>query len=87
MKLNIKPAINKDNWIEESGSVNVLVEVRPYNMKELCALYKMSYKVMYTFLAPLKGTLGKKRGHFYSVRQVEAIFNELGVPYLINEKI
>ena len=85
MKETFKPAINKNNWNDKTNSVSLNIEVRPYNMKELCNLYKMSYKSMYTCLKPMQTLIGKKRGYFYTVRQVEIIFRELGIPYSINE--
>jgi len=57
------------------------IEVRPYNMKELCNLYNLSYKVMSGTLQSFNDLLGKRRGYYFSVKQVEIIFEELGVPY------
>jgi transposase len=33
----------------------------------------------------LEDLLGEKRGYYYTVKQVEIIFSNLGIPYAINE--
>ena len=67
------------------SSVNLVAEVRPYNLKELCHLYKMSYKAMYSCLKPLEELPGEKTGYYYNVKQVEIISSNLGIPYTIKE--
>jgi hypothetical protein len=80
-----EPRLNKDNWLSRSASACINIEVRPYTVKELCALYRMSYRSFSTCLGPIKNMIGERPGRYYTVRQVEIIFMELGIPYSINE--
>lgn len=84
MKL-LKPLINQGNWLSNKDSVKTVAEIRPYMLKELCTLYRLSYKAMYSNLKPLQHLLGQKQGYYYSARQVEIIFEHLGIPYSIIE--
>lgn len=59
--------------------------LRPYNLKELCALYSISSKTLKKWLLPLKKKIGKKRGNYYTIPQVREIFILLGFPTLFNE--
>lgn len=58
-----------------------VISVRPYSQKELTALYGVSSRTIYNWLSSIKKELGERRGRTFSVRQVETIFEELGVPY------
>lgn len=80
-----KPALRNSSLSPNPDSVKLVAEVRPYNLKELCNLYKMSYKAMYSCLKPLEDLLGEKRGYYYTVKRVEIIFSNLGIPYTIKE--
>jgi len=86
MREVLKPAIHHGNWLDQSQRLSVKVEVRPYSLKELCRLYNLSYKTMNTCIAPLVQELGRKKGRFYNVKQVELIFIHMGIPYSIHEK-
>lgn len=55
-------------------------EVKPYTMKELCAIYHVSAKTMRKWLEPFSDQIGARRGHLYTVTQVSTIFHHLGVP-------
>lgn len=55
-------------------------KVQPYNMKELCKLYRVSDKTMRKWLNEIKGDLGEKVGRLYNVNQVKTIFEKLGRP-------
>jgi hypothetical protein len=86
MRDNLKPGIHHDNWLDQSQSRLVNVEVRPYSLKELCRLYRLTYKTMHTCIAHFVQQLGPKKGRFYNVKQVEIIFIHMGIPYSIHEK-
>lgn len=58
----------------------VVRDVKPYTMKELCEIYKVSDKTMRKWLLPFAEQIGKRQGHIYNVAQVVTIFTNLGVP-------
>lgn len=64
----------------------ISIQVKPYTMKELRMLYGMSYKVMRSFLEPITKKIGPVVGRAFNVRQVEIIFEHIGIPYTIQEK-
>ena len=53
---------------------------RPYSITELARLYQVSNRVMKNWLRPLASAIGEKIGRYYTIRQVEIIFEELGEP-------
>ena len=84
-KQKFKPLINKSNWLDDACTAKIRAEVRPYSMKELRAMYRMTYRSFVTCLRPVKDQLGERPGLYYTVWQVEIIFMQLGIPYLIKE--
>jgi uncharacterized Fe-S cluster-containing radical SAM superfamily protein len=85
MKARLKPAINHDNWLDNTEKVVIRVTVRPYNLKELCQMYNLTYRVFKLSIEPFEALLGEKKGYFYTAKQVEIIFLHLGIPYNIHE--
>jgi hypothetical protein len=61
----------------------VVRDVKPYTMKELCQIYKVSDKTMRKWLSPFSEQIGKRQGHIYNVAQVVTIFTNLGVPGIL----
>ena len=59
--------------------------VKPYSNKELCMIYGVSTKTFMKWVRPFEGLIGEKNGRFYSVRQVEVIIGQLGMPYAFYE--
>lgn len=57
-----------------------IVEIRSYSIGELSKLYDMSVKTMNRWLKPHGSTIGKREGRYYTVKQVELIFDILGLP-------
>ena len=69
-------------------SRGIRVEIRPYKFKELAALYKTSPNTFRRWLNRFKDKLGELDGHYYSIKQVKIIFNELNHPsYAIIDEI
>ena len=66
----------------EPAKLNIS-EVRPYTAKELCKIYGISDKTFVKWLQPFKEQVGDKQGRFYTVWQVQYIFEKLGIPYSI----
>ena len=75
--------LNKENWLHKDESLSFPAWVKPYTVKELCALYETSFKTFKKWLRPFQELLGVRVGWYYSVRQVEVIFYKLGVPYRV----
>lgn len=67
--------------VAEQMLKRTIISVRPYSRKELTALYGVSCRTLRNWLNPLKKELGERKGHMYSVKQIEIIFDVLGVPY------
>jgi phage antirepressor YoqD-like protein len=62
----------------------IVTEVRPYTVKELCKIYKISDKTLRKWLQPISGEIGKRQGYIYNVAQVVTIFRHLGVPGILD---
>jgi hypothetical protein len=74
---------NPGNSKEGTGQLCILV--KPYTIKELCGLYGVTDKVLRKWLRPFKSQIGERLGWYYTVLQVETIFNYIGFPYRIGE--
>lgn len=60
-----------------------VISVRPYMLKELAHLYGVSGRTVKNWIRPFKSEVGIKTGRYYSIRQVRTIFDNLGVPYVL----
>lgn len=58
-------------------------EMRPYTTKELARIYGVCDRTLLKWMKPFATEIGEKRGRYFTVAQVEAIFNKLGMPYKI----
>lgn len=65
---------------------NTPIEVKPYNIKELAALYGVGRKPMVRWLKAHRRAIGKKEGQLYTALQVKIIFDKLGLPSQIEEE-
>jgi transposase-like protein len=64
--------------------ISAVTEVKPYTLKELSHIYGISEKTMRRWLKPLKDQTGPKRSQYFTVRQVEIIFKNLGIPHQVH---
>lgn len=80
----MKEGLDKD-WLNDSMGRYSLPDLRPYTLKELYNLYGVSEGVMRRMLKSLKEELGPKLGHYFTVKQVQIIFNSLGPPQIFIE--
>jgi hypothetical protein len=56
--------------------------VKPYTTKELAQLFNMSARTLRRNIAGIKAKIGKRKGYFFSVEQVQMIFDQMGgAPY------
>ncbi|MCC6837239.1 MAG: hypothetical protein IT234_01760 [Bacteroidia bacterium] len=69
------------------------VGLRPYTKSDLAGLYEMKHRAFYSLFKPHEATVGVKLGRYYSSKQVEIIFQCLGLPpcmqddaYIIKEE-
>lgn len=53
---------------------------KAYTFKELAGLYGVSPKTMRKWLQPHQESIGKKISIYYTVKQVQIIFEKLGEP-------
>jgi hypothetical protein len=56
------------------------IEIKPYNIKELAAIYEMNPRTFSVWLNKLKHHIGEKKGRYFDVNQVETIIKLLGIP-------
>ena len=54
------------------------VEVKPYSIRELAAMYGISVNTFKKWIRPHKDDIGPKIGHFFNARQVQFIFDKFG---------
>ena len=54
--------------------------LKPYSVTELSAIYQIHRTTMLRWLEPFENEIGEKHGRFYNVKQVQTIFEKLGVP-------
>jgi len=76
--------INHENNKNKTRPYRVYILVKPYTFKEFCDLYGVADKTLKKWLKPFKSQIGERLGWYYTVLQVETIFNKIGVPYRIS---
>lgn len=54
--------------------------IKSYNLTELANLYEETPRTIKNWLKPHKEIIGEKQGQKYSPKQVEKIFQILGLP-------
>lgn len=64
----------------------ICISLRPYNLKELAALYGISRRTLLKWLRPFEQIIGKRIGYYYTIPQVRAIFDCLDFPSLLRER-
>ena len=56
------------------------IQIKAYSNKQLCVLYRAHRDTLRKWLAPYKNEIGRRIGNIYTPKQVELIFQKLGVP-------
>jgi hypothetical protein len=54
--------------------------IRAYSLKQIASLYCVSKQTFKLWLKPFEKEIGKRIGHFYSVKQIKIILDKLGTP-------
>lgn len=67
-----------------SQSNKQVIEIKPYLSKDLLRFYQVTYPTLNKWLDGIKDKIGKRNGAYWSSKQVEIIFQELGVPKTIS---
>lgn len=67
------------------SAITEVKEIKPYSTKELSRIYGVCDKTLLKWMKPFTDEIGQKQGRFFTVAQVEIIFNKLGMPYKIKE--
>ncbi len=62
------------------STTNDYVEIKPYNVKDLAAIYNVAPRTIRIWLARHKDAIGEKAGRYYTALQVKIIFEKLGLP-------
>jgi hypothetical protein len=61
------------------------LEVKPYTMKEMAAIYCISARSFATWIKKIEPHVGRKQGRYFNVHQVRMIIEKLGLPGTIGE--
>ena len=59
------------------------IEIKPYMPNELARFYQVSHPTFNKWVKGISEKLGKRNGQYFSVKQVEIIFEEFGMPKTI----
>lgn len=70
--------------MEQLKTVSTIRKIKFYT-KELADMYETTPKTFTRWLKPHEKTIGEKIGRYYSITQVKAIFQALGMPANIVE--
>lgn len=63
-----------------------IIEIRPYTLKELAALYGVHRETFRNWLEPFKEELGERQGYYYSIKQIKLIFKKIQLPTYVKLK-
>jgi hypothetical protein len=69
-----------------STNYNKRFKIKPTSVGELCNIYSVSYRILRIWLLPHEERIGKRLGYMYSAKQVEIIFEVLGLPKVIEDE-
>jgi len=65
---------------EETGNKPEIFVLKPYNHKQLADFYGVCWLTFQRWIKKHDEEIGKKHGHFYSIKQVLIIFKIFGMP-------
>lgn len=66
---------------------NAGIMVQAYMPNELSKIYKISHPTFLKWVKSIESEIGERIGQYYTIRQVEIIFKNFGVPYKIEDKV
>ncbi len=79
------PIINQTTYMKNPNPVAKKPVIRPCSCKELAHMYEMDRKTISRWLKPHQSRIGKRIGWYYNIRQMEIIFEVLGMPNCFDE--
>lgn len=85
MKQKNQSPLNPGNSFKNEFTVSNIIKVQPYSRKELCNIYNINRRQLAKWLEPFKEEVGELKGRLYTTKQVEIIFEKIGLPYCLNE--
>jgi hypothetical protein len=56
------------------------LRIKPYSVKELAGLYGICSRTFKKWLEPFEPAIGPRNGRYYTIHQVNIIFDKLGTP-------
>lgn len=59
-------------------------KLRPYKLIELASIYGMHRNTFRAWIQPFKEKIGERKRHYYNVRQVLIIVQNLGIPATVD---
>jgi uncharacterized protein YjcR len=62
------------------STTKTYVEIKPYNLTELAAIYGVTVRTMKNWITRHSDAVGEKMGRLYTALQVRIIFEKLGLP-------
>jgi hypothetical protein len=63
-------------YFDQAGNLNI----KPYRLKDLAAIFDVAEGTLKQWMKKYPDQLGKKDGKYYSIRQVEFMIQEFGLP-------
>ncbi len=63
-----------------------IIDIKPYTLKELAAIYGLHRETMRNWLRPFKDEIGKRNGYYFQIHQVRIIFQKLMLPSYVQVK-
>lgn len=66
-------------------SLFVVTEIKPYTPSEVARIYGVSLKTFNRWIKPHFKCVGERNGRYYNTRQVQKIFECMGLPGQIIE--
>jgi len=73
--------------MRKAGKQVEVKKIIPFSTKDLSGIYGVSNKTFLNWIKPFAEEIGERRGRYFSVIQVQIIFNKLGIPFIITEDI
>lgn len=56
------------------------IRIKAYTMQELAQLYQVNDRTIRRWLKPFRQEIGKREGHFFTLKQIRIIFEKIGEP-------
>jgi len=66
--------------MEKNEQLKAVPPIKTYSVKEIAGLYGISNKTLKNWLTPFQREIGERRGYFYNPKQVQTIFEKIGLP-------